>query len=204
MNVNSEEVPHDSRPATDPLVQTAPMFSGVQLFGFLICVVVPALLTALFPVSYLRLERHGAVVRATASTCFFYVIPYRRQEVAEVVGVDDQITGGGVPRTGRSRTESEREGWLILNGAGDSDLTVPCSPSSLENRRQTIREFLENSTSEPALRLVCIHNWKFTFLFCIPWCLLTVLWILNFIAIIFLKLRGRVASSGTPHPASGA
>lgn len=204
MNANSEEAPHDSRPVADPLAQTAPMFSGVQLFGFLICVMVPALLTALFPVSYLRLERQGAVVRATASTCFFYAIPYRLQEVAEVIGVDDQITGGGVSRTGRSRTETEREGWLILNGAGDSDLTVPCSPSSLENHRQTIRRFLENSTSAPALEMVCIHNWKFTFLFCIPWCLLTVLWILNFISIISLKLRGRLASSDTTHPASGA
>lgn len=79
------------------------------LIGGLFSVGLPALMTAIAPVSWLEFNRVEERVTAKAQTCLLFVIPYRTPELADVKEVTTTFKlGEGV--TTIIRVETNRKG----------------------------------------------------------------------------------------------
>ncbi|MBM3998998.1 MAG: hypothetical protein FJ297_05550 [Planctomycetes bacterium] len=156
---------------------------GAFLLGAAFCGGFPALFTAIAPVSYVRLERVGDEVRASSSTCLLFFVPYARQQVTGVVGVNDRFHEGTLsrsrPEPGKRRVRSEDEAFLILHGAAEDELLeVSVSPVNIKGRVEDVEQFLKDPQAKE-LRLFCVSNWKFAVFAGGLVSLLTVLWIVG-------------------------
>lgn len=124
----------------------------------------PALVTAIAPVSWVTLERRDGHVAAVARTCLLFVVPYKTMTVEPVTGFGDRFVGGTVTRERRSGpdrfTKSEDEGVLVIQGTGQS-AEVPVSPFSLGSVVEKAEAFLQDSQSTE-LKLFVVANWKFS------------------------------------------
>ncbi len=163
---------------------------GGHLVALLFCVGLPAFVTAIAPVSWVRFQRHGETVSANVQVCLFFVVPYRNMAVAPVIGVDDRFVEGKLePRdAGKSsaqRHRSEDEGFLVIHGEGQS-VEAPVSPVNLPRVVQRAQEFLSNSQASD-LRMIVVANWKFSV---IAGGLLSLLTVLYGAGLILLLFRG--------------
>jgi len=159
-------------------VKTQRSSIGVFLLGAIFFVGFPALFTAIAPVSYVHLERQGDDVCASSKTCLLFFVPYSRQHVEQVIGVNDRFRAGGVsrPRGGGKSTKAEDEAFLVLHGEREGDfLEVSVSPVNIKSRVELVEHFLKDDRSSE-LRLVCVSNWKFAVFAGGMVSLLTVLW----------------------------
>lgn len=155
-----------------------------QTIAFFGCVVVPALVTVMAPVSYLTLEQREGRVVATAHTCLLFVIPFRSGVVDPVVAIEDRV------RQARQKTPEERrrqksgratiegEGTLILIGKNDQELTLTVSPASIDNAKTKAAAFIATPTATP-LWMFLPANWKFSVLFGGFWASLTLLYVVG-------------------------
>ena len=145
---------------------------GEKIFGHAIlilgCVLFPAFVTAIVPLSITRFTRDGGQIHATVSKHLLFVIPYRQIEVRNVIRVNDAFQGGTkIEQTSRrpgssptsSAVSSEDEAFLVIEGAA-STAKVEVSPVNIRNVVEKTRDFLKNSR-QPDLRLVTVANWKF-------------------------------------------
>ena len=158
------------------------------LIGGLVCVGLPALMTAIAPVSWLEFNRVDGRVAVKAQTCLFFVIPYSTQELADVKRVSTTFKLGELQhkRAGdRKQGRAESEGHVILHGpleAGAADdeekVAVSVSPASLKTVETKVQAFL-NDPGQEKLSLFVVANWKFGLIFAIPVCLLTVLFVVG-------------------------
>jgi hypothetical protein len=133
---------------------------------FLICIVFPGLVTWMAPATWLTYDRSEDGVQCKATTCVYFVVPYKVQRV-------DHVTDIG-SRERESKTEKQRklgrttgktihvdgEGFLLIHGAADQLAEVNVSPASLESKVERSKSFL-NSGSEKSLTMFVIANWKF-------------------------------------------
>lgn len=138
-----------------------------QTLAFLVCVIVPGLVTAIAPVSWLRFQRQGDHVTARADTCFFFIIPFRRQSVDSVTGVDQRTQDGSVSRYRRSGktdryVQAESEGFLSIQGPQD-EAVVSVTPADIDAMASQIEGFLKDGQASD-LRLFAVANWKFSIL----------------------------------------
>jgi hypothetical protein len=146
---------------------------GEMIFGHAIlilgCVLFPAFVTAIVPLSVTRFTRSGETVRAEVSKRLLFVVPYRRLVVENVISVNDQFRFGtksadssrrpGSSTSSSGAVSSEDEAFLLIEGDGQS-AKVEVSPVNIRGVLEKTRDFLE-SPSQPSLKLVTVANWKF-------------------------------------------
>jgi hypothetical protein len=133
---------------------------------FLICVVFPGGVTLMAPATWLTFERSGEMVRCTARTCVFFVVPFKTQQVEQVTGIIDRTRSGTTRRERINRRDTGKtiqvngEGFLQIQGVGDQLVEVSVSPVSLDSVVGKSNDFL-SSTKQSSTTIFAIANWKF-------------------------------------------
>lgn len=152
-----------------------------QLIAFVVCVGAPGFLTAMVPVSWLKFERQGDQVTAQAKVCVFFIIPYRTETVAPVVGVSDREKSGSTTRHRRTGTDhytqAEDKGYLTIEGP-DHSAEVLVSPHDLKSVMEKVTAFLKDPQSTE-LKMYVVANWKFGVIAGGLLSLLTVIWVIG-------------------------
>ncbi|MFO0922577.1 MAG: hypothetical protein U0905_08850 [Pirellulales bacterium] len=153
----------DSPPKVKPTL-------GTFLLGFVACVVVPGLVTAIAPVSYLTMERtqeEGGSIRAEARQCMFFIVPFRTQKLDSIAEVNDHViaarskTAEERRRTRTGRGTIEGEGTLILVDDDERAIHIPVSPASIATVKKKVDGFIHDP-NQPKLSLFLVANWKFS------------------------------------------
>lgn len=137
---------------------------GSQFIAFVVCVVIPGLLTAMVPVSWIKFERNGDRVTARAQVCLFFVVPYKTMVVDSVDGITDRQVTGSTTRQRRAGqhdrvTKAEDEGFLVIHG-GDQTAEVSVTPHDLKSVVEKSEAFLKDQQATE-LKLFVVANWKF-------------------------------------------
>ncbi|MFN0196301.1 MAG: hypothetical protein ACKVT0_06125 [Planctomycetaceae bacterium] len=181
-------LPRGSKPGRSWLARFI-NFVLMQLLALAVFVGFPVLVTAVAPVSWVRFERHGENVSATARICLLFVIPYKTLTVDPVVGIGDRFVEGSHTRerrTGRDRvTKSEDQGYLVIHG-NDQVAEVPVTPHNLDEVIERTEAFLNEPQSDE-LELFVVANWKFSVIMGGLTSLLTVLYVGTLIFGVALK-----------------
>ncbi len=152
------------------------------VLGGIVCVGVPALMTAMAPVSWLEFTRTGDCVGVKTQTCLFFAIPYRVNELADVKRIETTFHRGenlhkrrGDGKQGRA----EDQAGLVLHGPQEGqDVSVPVSPASIKTVEARVKAFLDDP-QQMSLSVFTVANWKVGLIFAIPLCLLTVLYVIG-------------------------
>lgn len=135
-----------------------------QVLGFFVCVLLPAFVSGIAPVSVVHFTRQNERVTAELSTRVFYAIPYRRVTVEDVVAVDDRFHQGELVRDRHDRNRehrSESESFLVVHGrsAGEGE-EVSVSPVNIRDVVAKAEAFLKQP-GQAELKLTVVANWKF-------------------------------------------
>lgn len=143
-----------------------PLNLFLQFFALLVCLGIPALVTALAPVSWVRFERQGERVTAKARTCLYFVIPFKTATIDPVVGVGRDFKGGSTRterRNGRNeKIRSEDQGFLVIKGE-NQEFAVPVTPFNLDSVLERSNAFLKDPKAT-GLSMFVVANWKFSVL----------------------------------------
>ena len=146
-----------------------PTLGGILLqhvIVFLICVVFPGAVTLMLPTTWLTYQRSEEVVRCTARTCMFFVVPFKTQHVDHVIKTGQRELAGTTRRQREYGRETDKlvhtdgQGFLQIHGADDQLIEVSVSPASLKNVADKSHEFL-TSTKESSMTIFAVANWKF-------------------------------------------
>lgn len=144
-----------------------PLNLFLQCFALLVCLGIPALVTALAPVSWVTFERHGERVTAKARTCLYFVIPFKSATIDPVVSVGRDFKGGSTRterRNGRNeKIQSEDQGFLVIRGE-NQEFAVPVTPFNLDSVLERSNAFLKDPKATE-LSMFVVANWKFS-VFC--------------------------------------
>ncbi len=145
-----------------------------QLICVVLFIIVPVLVTAMLPASWITLERGAdGRVSATARTCVLFCIPWRTQRVAEVTEVEAKTIrsdrsvsrrSGSYSRPDKGYIHQDGEDELSLLGR-NGNLTVSISPASSDAARTKVQAFL-NDTTQQHVWMFTLPNWKFGLGFC--------------------------------------
>ena len=133
---------------------------------FLICVVFPGATTCMAPASWVNFTRGEDGVRCKTWTCMFFVVPFKIQQVEQVIEISQREKTGRIERQrefGRTTSKNvhvDGEGFLQVKGVDEKFIEVSVSPASLENVIAKANSFL-NSPSERTTTMFAIANWKF-------------------------------------------
>lgn len=180
-----------------------------QLFSHAVlivaCVVFPAFMMWIAPVSWMTLTRHGDRVEARVKTCLFFVIPFRTEQLPEVSSVDDHVRPGvreklntGNADDRRREITTESEGLLVLHGR-ERDVVVQVSPANLDKIARDVREFLEDRSSTE-LRFFAPANWKVSVIAGGALCLLTLLYLFVVVTALFFRFATTREPRSDPAP----
>ena len=132
---------------------------GLYLIGFVVCVVIPAFITTVAPVSRLSLERHGDSVSARTHILLFLLVPFRREVIDPVMEIDER-RGRIVTeelRGERSVTRVRALGFLVIHGT-DQTIEIPVSPAKLEHVRHQAQAFLADPHATE-LKMTLVTDW---------------------------------------------
>jgi hypothetical protein len=173
------------------------------IVGFVFCVLFPAFVTGIAPVSVTRFERQGQEIVARSSANLLFVIPYRRVQVDGVTAVDDRFhegelsvdhsAGDSIPR----QVRSEDEAFFVIHGRnGQAEVSV--SPASIGSVMEKARAFLATPT-ERELRLVTVANWKFGVIAGGFLSLFTVLYLVGVVISLWRLITGYEKPDVPPH-----
>ena len=157
------------------------------LMGMIFCIGMPAAITAMAPVTYLRISRQGDLVSAHSQTCLLFVIPFVTQTLENVIEVKSEVQAGEMvedrneaPSATNRVIQAEDTGWLILANQ-DKQLKILVSPTDLENYQRDVRDFINADVNageiKSQLRKFCVANWKASVFAGVPLTLLTVLFL---------------------------
>jgi hypothetical protein len=139
----------------------------LQIFALLVCFGIPALVTALAPVAWVKFERQGERVSAQAKVCLYFIIPYKTATIDPVVDVGRDFKGGSTRverRNGRNeKITSEDQGFLVIRGESE-EFPVPVTPHNLDSVLERSNAFLKDSQATE-LKMFVVANWKFS-VFC--------------------------------------
>lgn len=140
----------------------------LQVFALLVCFGVPALVTAMAPVAWVKFERHGERVSAQAKVCLYFVIPFKTFTIEPVTEVGRDFKGGSTRterRNGRvEKHESEDQGFLVIKGASEGqEAVVPVTPFNLDSVLERSKTFLADPQATQ-LKMFVVANWKFSVL----------------------------------------
>lgn len=136
-----------------------------QLLGWLICIVISSVVTAIAPVSWIKFQRQGDRLTAHADVCLFFIIPYRIVTIDPVTSVGDRTQSGSVNRYRRSGKpdqyiRSESEGFLLIQGPYHED-DIPVTPADIQSVVMKSEAFLKDPQAAE-LKLFVVANWKFS------------------------------------------
>jgi hypothetical protein len=147
----------------------------------------PAAVTWLVPVTWTTFTRRDGRVEMTAKVCLFFVLPFRREDLAEVTGVGTQTIAGeqekwntGTADDQKRYITTESEGYLLVHGR-DREVRIAASPVGLDGAETKVREFLNNPAAAN-LRLFTVANWKTSVVVGGVLCLFTVLYIVGLLS----------------------
>jgi len=132
------------------------------VIGFIFCVLFPAFVTLIAPVSTLTLSWDGEQVDASTTRFVYLVIPYATTTLSDIRSADTALTPAHTERKpGRSSsTTVEGEAHLQLSGP-QGQLTIPISPINVESAQRSVEGFLAQP-NRAGLRLLAVANWKFS------------------------------------------
>lgn len=151
---------------TSPAKKSPAALAAAQLFGLLVCVGFPAMVTAIAPVSWVKFHREGGSVTATAKTCLLFIVPFRTAVVDAAAHVGRRDVGGTYTRHRRGSgqrdvyNKSEDEGFLVIEGASQS-AEVPVTPHNLKSVIEKSQAFLDDPQAAE-LKMFVVANWKFS------------------------------------------
>ncbi len=157
-----------------------------HFIAFFFCVIFPALLTAIAPVSWIKFTRVGDKVVSRSHVCTLFFIPYQSKTIDPVIGIGDDFIAGKYEsrRTGtRDRVKSEDEAFLLIQGENDT-AKVPVSPVNIKGVAEKAKAFLDNPQSTEQ-RFFVVANWKFSIFAGGLISLLTVLYVVGITLSIF-------------------
>ncbi|MFO1482841.1 MAG: hypothetical protein U1F71_05680 [Verrucomicrobiaceae bacterium] len=156
---------------TMPSVSTTPAQHSLksivitQLIAFVGFVLVPALVTMIAPVSWVKFQRQGDRISVRAQTCLFFVVPFRTVSVDPLIAVDERTLTGSITnerRVGRQdiKRRADDEGFLVMKGPEQS-AEVQVSPASLKSVLEKANAFLKDPAATD-LKMFVVANWKFS------------------------------------------
>ncbi|RBP42673.1 hypothetical protein DES53_106382 [Roseimicrobium gellanilyticum] len=158
---------NDDPPVRRTGAKNDPLNLFLQFFALLVCFGVPALVTALCPVAWVKFERQGERVSAKASVCLYFFIPFKTYTIDPVVSVGRDFKGGSTRverRSGRNeKITSEDQGFLVIKGESQ-EAPVPVTPFNLDSVLEKSNTFLKDSQATE-LKMFVVANWKFS-VFC--------------------------------------
>jgi hypothetical protein len=133
------------------------------LIGFVVCVLLPAFITIIAPLSFVTLRYDGEVVSASATRFVYLVVPYHTERLGEVSLVEYSERAGGRERQRRVGEDSryvhvEGEAALIISG-GAGEIVVPVSPVNIDRVVAQAEAFVANP-DRAGLSLFAVANWK--------------------------------------------
>lgn len=163
-----------------------------QAMALVFCVGIPALVTAIAPVSWVSFQRDAGGVRARVQTCLLFVVPFKTIVVEPVLEVNELTITGSTRiqrRTGTDRKyKADDEGQLLISGP-DQLAEVQVSPVDLKAVLGKVNTFLAQPDASE-LKLFVVANWKFSVLGGGLVTLLTVLYLVGAaLALIRMALR---------------
>lgn len=153
----------------------------------------PAVVTAIAPVSYMRFEKQGDDVSFTANQCLLFCIPYKVHSIPKVKSVGNKViaarskTAEERRRTNSGRATIEGEASLIVTGEDDQSTAVPVSPVSIKSVTERAEAFLDSPNEKP-LSMFVVANWKFSLIFGGLVSLFTVMYVVGIVVTIFMGL----------------
>lgn len=157
-----------SRPITTPRARWS---SFARLLAILlrqaralaVLVGVPALFTAIAPVSWVAFERHDGRVAARVRNCLLFVVPYRTQTIEPVAAIGERVVAGTSTDTeerltGDPTTTAEDTGCVEIRGP-EGAIEVCVSQASVRSVVDRAAAFLDDPQAAK-LRMVVVANWK--------------------------------------------
>lgn len=150
-----------------PWFQSVKQTPSTILMAFCFAVVIPALVTAGLPVTWIQLERSGTGVKVTSRQCLLFVVPYKINTLFPITEIQSEVTSARSQRpTGRHRSNTkdttiEGKAKLIFIGRDGKTVQALASPASIERLEKLAQEFLAAPTDTP-LTLFSPANWKFS------------------------------------------
>lgn len=153
-----------------------------QALALAVFVGMPALFTAMAPVSWVVFQRHEGRVAARVQTCLLFFVPYDTQSIEPVVAIGNRFVEGTSttpdPRiTTDPATKTEDAGFLVIRGP-DRAIELPVSPVSIPSALDRAEAFLDDPAATE-LHMFVVANWKASVLFGGLASLLTVLFIVG-------------------------
>ncbi len=184
-----------SKPSTHNGKRTWASLVFSHLFGLFVCFGIPAVVTAIAPVSWVTLQRTGDHVSARARVCLLFIVPFRTADINPVISVGKRTIAGTMGLTERRSgrrpdryTKSEDEGFLVIQGPGRA-AEIPSTPHNLDSVLGKAEAFLQDPKATE-LQLFMPANWKFSVVAGGFVSLLTVMYLLGLsIALLKLLLR---------------
>jgi hypothetical protein len=170
-----------------------------KVLGFFCCVGLPLFISAIAPISVVRLGWQNERVTAEITNRVFYLIPYRRVVLDGVQSVDDRFHEGELIRdrdrdssTGRRREHrAEDESFLVLHGPDRAE-EVSVSPINIRSTVEKAQAFLAQPNSG-GLRLTVVANWKFGVIIPILLSPLLLLYLAGLVLVIWRLVRPRTS-----------
>jgi hypothetical protein len=186
---------------TSPGTKSPAALLAAQMFGLLVCVGFPALVTAMAPVSWVKFHRQEGRVTATAKTCLLFVVPFRSSVVESAAHVGRRDVRGTYTRHNRSgrrdvHTKSEDEGFLVIEGASQT-AEVPVTPHNLASVIEKSQAFLDDPQATE-LKMFVVANWKFSV---IAGGLVSLLTVLYVVGVLIAGGKGLLRLLGIARPA---
>ena len=117
------------------------------------------------PATWLTFVRVGDGVGCTTRTCVFFVVPYKVQQIDQVIEIGHRerasqtVRKREFGRTTKKTVEVDGEGFLQIHGADEKLVEVSVSPVSLARVEAISNAFLKSN--EGSTTIFAIANWKF-------------------------------------------
>lgn len=151
--------------STTPAQHSLKSIVITQLIAFVGFVLVPALVTMIAPVSWVKFQRQGDRISVRAETCLLFVVPFRTVSVDPLIAVDERTLTGSITnerRVGRQdiKRRADDEGFLVMKGPEQS-AEVQVSPASLKSVLEKANAFLKDPAATD-LKMFVVANWKFS------------------------------------------
>ncbi len=132
-----------------------------QTIAVVFFVGVPALITAIAPVSHITLTKEQQGISATVQANLLFVVPYSTRTVSPVTEITSRViqgeAGTAAERRRGKQGKSEPEGQLIFIGPQQKAI-ANALPATLERDLARLQEFQKAPTETP-LRMTVIAHW---------------------------------------------
>lgn len=114
------------------------------VMGFLVFVLLPAIITVVQPISRVSFKRERGRILARTHILLLFVVPFRPRAIDSVVAIDQRDIASTVVRTrGGKDSYTEAQGFLVIEGEQQT-IEVPVSPAKLEEVTGRARAFLSD------------------------------------------------------------